>query len=292
MAADIARPSRRRPFHIGTSRRAAVLAIACTIATLLPGTAVLARPAGEAPIGGGASPAGAMPPVVPVAGNHDTLRLAVAANFRAPLNDLAVVFERRHGMPLSLTFGSSGLLAAQIRQGAPFDAFFSADTKRPQTLIDDGLAAAPLTVYARGRVALRSPGPATAASRVGVRRVGIPNPQLAPYGAAAMQCLERLGVTGRFRNRLVFGNNVNQVDHFLESGALDAGFVALSQLVARAVPAERYWVCPASFHVPIDQGAVVLRRSRHPSAARQLLRFMTRPDTQARLAQLGYPPGD
>ena len=141
-------------------------------------------------------------------------------------------------------------------------------------------------------MALRSSAPVTAARRAGGRRIGIPNPQLAPYGAAALQCLERLGVRERFRNRLVFGNNVNQVDHFLESGALDAGFVALSQLVARAVPAERYWVCPASFHVPIDQGAVVLHRSGQPSAAHQLLRFMTRPDTQARLAQLGYPPGD
>ena len=287
------------------------MAVVCAIAPWPPAIAGLVGTSVEAPIGNHA-PAGdaaaAHPPV-----QNDTLRLAVAANFRAPLNELAGEFEQRHGVALSLTFGSSGLLAAQIRQGAPFDAFFSADTMRPEALIGDGLAAAPVTVYARGRVALRipavalrvpavasrtpavalsTPGPAAAASHAGVRRIGIPNPQLAPYGAAAMQCLNRLGVRERFQDRLVFGNNVNQVDHFLESGALDLGFVALSQLVARDVPPERYWVCPAAFHAPIDQGAVVLHRSSHPSAARTLLRFMTHPATQARLAQLGYPPGD
>ena len=265
MAADTARLFRRRHFETGMGRTVALLAIACAFATL--------------------------PPAVAAGANTPSLRLAVAANFRAPLNELAEEFERRHGVPLSPTFGASGLLAAQIRQGAPFDAFFSADRMRPQALIDGGLAAAPVTVYARGRVALVSSASATARNRAGVERIGVPNPQLAPYGAAAMQCLQRLGVQGRFRNRLVFGNNVNQVDHFLESGALEAGFVALGQLVARDVPAERYWVCPASFHEPIDQGAVVLHRTGHPAATRQLLRFMTRPDTQARLAQLGYLPG-
>ena len=267
-AANTLRPPPRRLFATGTSRRAAFLAIACAIATILPADAGYARAGVEASI------------------RANALRLAVAANFRAPINELADAFEHRHGVPLSLTFGSSGLLAAQVRQGAPFDAFFSADTARPQALVDDGLAAAPVTVYARGRVALRS-----RSARTGMQRIGIPNPRLAPYGAAAMQCLERLGVRARFQHRLVFGNNVNQVDHFLESGALNLGFVALSQLVARGVPAERYWVCPASYHGQIDQGAVVLHRARHPSAAGALLRFMTHTDTQARLARLGYLPG-
>ena len=264
------------------------LAFVCAIAPSLPAIAGLAGTTVEASTGNDAPVAAAASARV----RDDALRLAVAANFRAPLNELADEFEHRHGVALSLAFGSSGLLAAQIRQGAPFDAFFSADTMRPEALIGDGLAAPPVTVYARGRVALRTPGPAGAASHAGPRRIGIPNPQLAPYGAAAMQCLNRLGVWARFQDRLVFGNNVNQVDHFLESGALNLGFVALSQLVARDVPPERYWVCPAAFHAPIDQGAVVLRRSSHPSAARTLLRFMTHPATQARLQQLGYLPGD
>ena len=220
------------------------------------------------------------------------LRVAVAANFRAAANRLAQQFEHTHGIGLALTFGSSGLLAAQIRQGAPFDAFLSADTMRPAALIGEGLAAGPVTAYARGRVALRTMGYDSVALRAGQRRIGIPNPALAPYGAAAVQCLERLGVWRQVQGRLVFGNNVNQVDHFLESGALRSGFVALSQLVSRDIAPERYWVCPSGFHAPIDQGAVVLKRSAYPAAARMLLDFLTGPATQAQLAQWGYVGSD
>ncbi len=222
----------------------------------------------------------------------EPLRIAVAANFRGPLNELAEEFKRAHGVGLSPTFGASGLLAAQIHQGAPFDAFFSADTLRPQALVADGLAAAPVTIYARGRVALKLPGPDSTGPNAASRRIGIPNPDLAPYGAAAVQCLQRLGVWQHVRHRLVYGNNVNQVDHFLASGALDQGFLALSQLVAKNTAPERYWVCPSDFHAPINQGAVVLNRSRNPPAARALLGFMTRPATQARLRQLGYAGSD
>ncbi len=228
----------------------------------------------------------------PRAPQTDPLRIAVAANFRGPLNQLAEEFKRAHGVGLSPTFGASGLLAAQIRQGAPFDAFFSADTLRPQALVADGLAAAPVTIYARGRVALKLPGPNSTGPSAASRRIGIPNPELAPYGAAAVQCLQRLGVWQHVRHRLVYGNNVNQVDHFLASGALHQGFLALSQLVARNTAPERYWVCPSDFHAPINQGAVVLNRSRNPPAARALLGFMTQSTTQARLRQLGYADSD
>ncbi len=250
--------------------------LCCAMLSLAAARALASEPL-PSPDGSGA---GAVPDA-----QAEILRIAVAANFRAPLQHLANRFEQAHGITLAPSFGSSGLLAAQIRQGAPFDAYFSADTIRPQALIDDGLATGPLTVYARGRVALRTSGHDI--SR-GNHRIGLPNPDLAPYGAAAVQCLERLGVWQQLQGRLVFGNNVNQLDHFLESGALHAGFVALSQLLARDIAPERYWVCPADFHAPIDQGAVVLDRTRNVDAARALMHFMTEPDTRARLAQLGY----
>ena len=275
----------------------ALLTVLCATA---PWPAANAAPAGPFEAASSAAEATADAPALPVSPAHSgVLRLAVAANFRAALQGLAGEFERRHGVTLSPSFGSSGLLAAQIRQGAPFDAFFSADTTRPEALIDDGLAAAPATVYARGRVALRAPPPgqgepvtARAASRAGSPRIGIANPRHAPYGAAAIQCLDRLGLRERVRHRLVFANNVNQVDHFLESGALDTGFMALGQLVARGIPTERYWICPADYHAPIEQAAVLLLRSSRKPAVRTLLRFMIHPDTQARLERLGYQSGD
>ena len=286
MAVDKSVPVACRRAVAAFAVRAIGLARLCGFAALAVAACGHAEPSAEPASG---SPPGTAQARSPAAG---PLRVAVAANFRAAANQLAEQFEQRHGVVLSLTFGSSGLLAAQIRQGAPFDAFFSADTMRPAALVDQGLATGPVTVYARGRVALRTTGIDSGTANAGAQRIGIPNPQLAPYGAAAVQCLQRLGVWRQVQDRLVFGNNVNQVDHFLETGALHRGFVALSQLVAKETAPGRYWVCPGSFHAPIDQGAVILARSRYPAAARTLLQFLTRPATQKQLARLGYVGND
>ena len=185
-------------------------------------------------------------------------------------------------------FGASGLLATQIRQGAPFDLFLSADLDRPRALVDDGLALGPVMVYARGRVALWTPRRTAGLEALQAGRIGLANPRLAPYGLAAQECLQRLELWERHQERLVFGNNVAQVVHFVASGALGAGFVALGQLVATDVALDHYWVCPAYAHRPIDQGGVALRRSQSQDAAAAFLQFLAAPATQARLAKLGY----
>ncbi len=219
------------------------------------------------------------------------LKVAVATNFRAPFIALSDEFELTQGIRVRPVFGSSGLLAAQIQQGAPFDAFFSADMDRPQALVDEGLAAGPVRAYAEGRVALWTPGRAASPESLDSGRIGIPNPKLAPYGQAAVECLQALALWQSHKGRLVFGNNVAQVFHFLTAGALPAGFVALGQLRAAEAPVEGYWVCPANFHRPIHQGSVRLLRSADPKAVAVLLRFMLGRQAQAKLRQLGYAPG-
>ncbi len=216
------------------------------------------------------------------------LKVAVAANFRAAFVVVGGEFERVQGLELAPVFGSSGLLATQIRQGAPFDAFLSADMARPAALVRDGLAAGPVRIYARGKVALWTPKGNASPMALQEGRIGLPNPKLAPYGQAAVECMQALGIWEGIQNRLVFGNNVAQVGHFLTAGSLPAGFVALGQLVSVDAPAERFWVCPANTHRPIEQGAVVVRRSPMAFAAERLLDFIAAPARQARLAQLGY----
>ena len=221
--------------------------------------------------------------------DRSPLKVAVAANFRAAFVVVGLEFERAQRLELAPVFGSSGLLATQIRQGAPFDAFLSADMARPAALVSDGLAAGPVKIYVRGRVALWTPN--RNASPMALEeegRIGLPNPKLAPYGQAAVECLQTLGAWAGIQDRLVFGNNVAQVGHFLTAGSLPAGFVALGQLVAIDAPAERFWVCPEDAHQPIEQGAVVLRRSPMASEAEMFLDFIMAPARQARLAQLGY----
>lgn len=220
--------------------------------------------------------------------DRGALKVAVAANFRAAFVVVGAEFEQVQGVALAPVFGSSGLLATQIRQGAPFDAFFSADMARPAALVRDGLAAGPVRIYARGRVALWTPKRNAGPKALEAGRIGLPNPKLAPYGQAAVECLQALGAWASVQDRLVFGNNVAQVGHFLTAGSLPAGFVALGQLVAVDVPEERYWVCPQDTHQPIEQGAVVVRRSPAALEAEMLLDFIMAPARQARLAQLGY----
>lgn len=216
------------------------------------------------------------------------LKVAVAANFRAAFIMVAAEFERTQRLELASAFGSSGLLATQIRQGAPFDAFLSADMARPTALVRDGLAAGPVRIYARGKVALWTPQDKAGPMVLEEGRIGLPNPKLAPYGQAAVECMQALGIWEGVQGRLVFGNNVAQVGHFLTAGSLPAGFVALSQLMATNAPAERFWVCPENAHRPIEQGAVVVRRSPMAIEAERLLDFITAPALQSRLAQLGY----
>lgn len=241
-------------------------------------------------LGGPAPPLSfaATPPDAAPSAANSSLKIAVAANFRAPFAALSADFTKVEGIELVPVFGASGLLATQIRQGAPFDVFLSADLVRPQALVDDGLAVGPVRLYARGRVALWTPERQAGPDALGLGRIGLPNPQLAPYGQAAVECLQALQLWRRHQDSLVFGSNVAQVGHFLSSGALPSGFVALAQLKALAVPAKHYWVCPEHTHQPIDQGAVLLHGAAGHAAS--FLAFMTGPSIQERLAGFGYAP--
>ena len=212
-------------------------------------------------------------------GGARPLRVAVAANFRAAFEAVAEAYPRR----LAPAYGSSGLLHAQITQGRPFDVFLSADRARPQALVDGGLAFAPM-VYAEGRLALLvnrgTPGPDWLASE---RRVAIANPDAAPYGRAAVEALADLG-----RNPArVVAANVAQAFHFVASGGVDGGFVALAQLVARNVAGERYWLVPQARHAPIEQVGVVVRGG-DEVGARAFLAYLAEQGGRATIRAAGY----
>ena len=211
----------------------------------------------------------------------EPLRVAVAANFQAAF---AVA---RQGFPRALepSYGSSGLLYAQIVQGRPFDVFLSADRERPMALVRAGRARGAV-VYARGRLALlANEGRPGAAWLVPGRRVALANPATAPYGRAAQQALWGLGAGPR----VVTALNVAQAFHFALSGAADGAFVAMAQVVARDVPRERYWVVPEDLHAPIEQVAVAIAmEGSDAEGAQALLDHLVRGDTQARIRAAGY----
>ena len=223
--------------------------------------------------------------------------VAVATNFLVPLRSLAEEFAGRTGHSLRISSGSTGQLYAQITNGAPYDVFLSADAARPERLEQDG-AIIPGTrrTYALGRIVLWSADPgrvdaggAEALGTLGKGKIAIANPEVAPYGVASQETLERLGFWERFQDRLVRGINVAQVFQFIGTRNAAMGFIAMSQLGGRPEGEEgSIWVVPAELHAPIRQDMVLLARAEGNEAASAFLDFLAAPDILARIEAFGY----
>jgi molybdate transport system substrate-binding protein len=221
------------------------------------------------------------------------LNVAVAANFSATQDALAARFTELTGTPVVASAGSTGQLFAQIQNGAPFHVFLSADQRRPEQLEAAGLAVPGSRFsYAEGRLALYGPGldsvRAGGADLQGRTdaRVAIANPETAPYGAAAVAAIEKLGLTQALAPRIVQGESIAQADQFVRSGSAELGFVALSQVIHE--PARKYWVVPRELHAPILQDAVLLQPGRDQPAAQEYLDFLKGEEARRIIEGDGY----
>jgi molybdate transport system substrate-binding protein len=231
--------------------------------------------------------------LVLVAGaSADEIRVAVASNFTAAMQAIAARFAEHSGHRVVLAFGSTGRHYAQIVNGAPFDAFFAADARRPGLLEQEGLAVpGSRFTYAQGRLVLWSPraGYVDAQGAVldnGFRHLAIANPRLAPYGRAAEEVLRALGLWSRLSDRLVRGENVAQAFQFVASGNAELGFVAAAQLKRRgAGMGGSQWEVPEALYSPITQQAVLLADK---AAARALLAYVRGPAGRELIEQYGY----
>jgi molybdate transport system substrate-binding protein len=221
--------------------------------------------------------------------------VAVAANFTAPLDKLAAAFEKVSGHHLVISSGSSGKLYVQITAGAPFEVMLSADAERPLRLEKEGAAVAGTRfTYAVGKLVLWStdPGlvdPAGAVLAGGrFRHLAIPNPELAPYGAAARQVLQGLDLWEKLTPRIVQGEDIGQTYQFVATGSAELGFVALSQVRAAGKPQGSLWIVPAERYRPIEQQAVLLTRGRDDPAARAFLDYLRSAPARALIQEFGY----
>lgn len=221
--------------------------------------------------------------------------VAIAANFAEPMERLEAMFERRSGHALKPVIGSTGKLYAQITNGAPFDVLLAADRERPARLEEDGhgLAGSRFT-YALGRLALWSADPdlieGEQTLRAGsFRHLAIANPKLAPYGLAARQTLEALGLWQHLQPKVVRGENVGQAFQMVETANAELGLIALSYVMsARNATSGSRWDVPADLHEPIRQDAILLEHGADNSAARAFLDFVRQPEAQAVLERFGY----
>jgi len=227
------------------------------------------------------------------------ITVGAAADMSAALPQLVVAYTKKTGQAVKVSFGSSGNLANQIRNGAPFDVFFSADEEYPQQLIAEGLASQDtLYRYAIGHLVLwvRSDSPLDL-SKLGmkalldpsVKKIAIANPAHAPYGRAAEAALRHFGIYDQVSSRLVLGENVSQAAQFVESGNAQAGLIALSHALAPALKAKgRYWAVPLDAYPTLNQAAVALSRSNQQDAARRFLDFLHTPEATSLLTSYGF----
>jgi molybdate transport system substrate-binding protein len=219
--------------------------------------------------------------------------VAVAANFTEPAKEIAAAFKAATGHTATLSFGSSGQFYSQMAHGAPYEVFLSADVDRPKKAEQDGLAV-PGTrfTYAVGRLVLfsKTPGlvdPAGAVLKTGrFNNLAIADPAAAPYGVAAIQTLQKLGVYPAVKPKIVQGSSITQAYQFVATGAAELGFVALSQVVGE--PGGLRWLVPAGDHAPIDQQAVLLFTGRTNEAAKAFLGFLKSPSAAAIIKRYGY----
>lgn len=223
--------------------------------------------------------------------------MAVATNFTEAMERLEARFERLSGHELTVVSGSTGKLFAQITNGAPFDLFLAADEDRPRRLTEAGLAVEHTRfTYAVGRLVLWSPQAdrvprdgATILHKGDFRKLAMANPKLAPYGVAASETLEALGLYEALRNRLVLGENVGQAFAMVATGNAELGLVALSYVIsARNKSGGSRWDVPQSYYAPIRQDAVLLKRAADNMAGRAFLTWLQADEARTIIERFGY----
>jgi molybdate transport system substrate-binding protein len=221
------------------------------------------------------------------------VQVAVAANFTGPAKQIAAAFEARTHDHVALSFGASGQFYAQISHGAPFELFLSADADRPAQAEKEGFAGRGTRfTYAVGKLVLFSKTAGLVDAKAAVlksdkfQKLAIADPAVAPYGVAAVQTMTKLGVYDAIKPKLVQGTSINQTYQFVQTGAAELGFVALSQVIADRSGSR--WIVPEADHAPIEQQAVLLKPGQDDAAARAFLAFLKGPEARQVIRKFGY----
>ena len=221
--------------------------------------------------------------------------VAVAANFTRPAEEIGAAFKAKTGDDVNFSFGATGALYTQISQGAPFEVFLSADSKRPTQAVTDGFGVeGTVFTYAVGKVVLYAPtldvSDGAAVLRANAfQHLAIADPKTAPYGAAGLEVLAKLGLSEALAAKLVTGENIAQALQFVDSGNAELGFVALSQVIDK--PASQVWKVPAEDYAPILQDAVLLKPGEADAATQAFLEFLKSDEAKAIIETYGYEVG-
>jgi molybdate transport system substrate-binding protein len=221
------------------------------------------------------------------------ITVAAAADLQFAFTEIGVLFEQETGQKVRFVFGSTGLLAQQIMNGAPFDLFAAANISFVDTLVqEDRILPDTVAVYARGRIVLavnRSANVSAASLEAllsdQITHVAIANPEHAPYGMAAREALEAAGIWKEVQPKIVYGENVRQALQFIQTGDAQVGIIALS--IAQA-PEISWTLLDEALHNPLDQALGVVSGSPHPEAARAFAAFINGPSGRPIMQRYGF----
>lgn len=221
---------------------------------------------------------------------------AVAANFTAPVQQIAELFQKETGHTVKFSFGSSGKFYSQIQNGAPFDVFLAADEKNPKLLEQEGLAVKDSRfVYALGKLVLWSAKPGFVDGKGAVLgkgsydKLAYADPKLAPYGLAAQETLQKLNLWDKVQGKLVTGESITQTYQFAATGNAELAFIALAQITKDGKVREgSWWVVPSDMYNPIKQSAVQLSAAKDPVAAKAFMEFLKSEKALAIIRSFGY----
>lgn len=228
----------------------------------------------------------------------ETLTIAVAANVKYAFDDLALAFTQETGIEVKPIFSSSGKIVSQVKEGAPYDVFLSADMDFPQKLYQDGQAVTVPKVYAYGKLVIWAQNDKvdikkglSVLAEANVKKVAIANPKVAPYGEQAIVAIDKLGLKSSIEPKFVFAENIAQVMQYVESGNVDAGITAKSLATAPEMASKGQWVdIQTDIYQPIAQGAVILRygHANHGDAARKFYAFLYSSKAREILEKFSY----
>ncbi|UFH51295.1 molybdate ABC transporter substrate-binding protein [Pseudomonas sp. KNUC1026] len=226
----------------------------------------------------------------------DEVQVAVAANFTAPIQAIAQSFEKDTGHKLVAAYGATGQFYTQIKNGAPFQVFLAADDSTPAKLEQEGeTVKGSRFTYAIGTLALWSAKEGYVDDKGEVLKknsyehLSIANPKAAPYGLAATQVLNKLGLADTTKAKIVEGQNITQAYQFVSTGAAELGFVALSQIYKDGkVTSGSAWIVPSELYDPIKQDAVILSKGKDNAAAKALVEYLKGPKAAQIIKSYGY----
>jgi molybdate transport system substrate-binding protein len=226
------------------------------------------------------------------------VRVAAAADLKFAMEELGKEFENETGTKIEVSYGSSGNFFSQLQNGAPFDLFFSADVAYPKKLEAQGFVEpGTLREYALGRIVIWMPNDSSvdlakegwnALLDLRVHKIALANPELAPYGRAAASALQKAGIYGQVKAKLVYGENISQAAQFVQSGNAQAGIIALSLALSPGMKDGKMWEIPSEMHPRIEQGAALLKNARNRSAALAFLNFVKSASGAKILEQHGF----